>query len=112
MSSATIRRRSGPGTWALFGGARLGLWFILLLLALGEVSARSGLVVSVNWPPVSAIAVAIVRGLMDWKLLMALGCLAASGRPRALAVSGSVSGKLQPDAAQKVSCSNLVICNV
>lgn len=57
----------------LFGGPRLGLWFIIVLLLLWELSARTGLVTSSNWPPVSAILVAAVRDLGVGELTSALG---------------------------------------
>jgi ABC-type nitrate/sulfonate/bicarbonate transport system permease component len=57
----------------LFGGPRLGLWFIALLLLVWEGSVRTGLVVSSNWPPVSAIAAAIVRDMLGGELPAALG---------------------------------------
>ncbi len=56
----------------VFGGPRLGLWLIAVLLLLWEASARLGLVVSSNWPPVSAIAAAIVRGVLGLELPEAL----------------------------------------
>jgi ABC-type nitrate/sulfonate/bicarbonate transport system permease component len=56
----------------LFGGPRLGLWFIIVLLLMWEASARTGLVVSNNWPPVSLILVAVVRGLAGSELLTSL----------------------------------------
>jgi ABC-type nitrate/sulfonate/bicarbonate transport system permease component len=64
------------------GVARPGLWLIVGLLVLWELSARSGLVMSRNWPPVSAILLSAVRGLGrglgdselgDGELLGALG---------------------------------------
>ena len=55
------------------GGPRLGLWLMLALLLQWELSVRSGLVVSDNWPPVSAVAVALGRGLLGGELLPALG---------------------------------------
>jgi ABC-type nitrate/sulfonate/bicarbonate transport system permease component len=57
----------------LFGGPRLGLWFIIALLLLWELSARTGLVTSSNWPPVSAILVAAVHDLGMSELTSALG---------------------------------------
>ncbi len=70
---AVIGGQSGPALPALFAGPRLGLWFIVALLLLWEASARFGLVVSTNWPPVSDIGVAIVRDAMGGELLPALG---------------------------------------
>lgn len=61
-----------PALQHIFGGPRLGLWLIVTLLLLWELSARSGLVVSANWPPVSLIAVAVVHGLAGGELLSAL----------------------------------------
>jgi hypothetical protein len=56
-----------------FGGPRLGLWFIITLLMLWELSARTGLVTSSNWPPVSAVLVATVRDLGKGELAGGLG---------------------------------------
>ena len=61
------------GVGRLFGGPRLGLWFIIALLLLWELSARTGLVISSNWPPVSGILVAAVRDLREGELTAALG---------------------------------------
>jgi ABC-type nitrate/sulfonate/bicarbonate transport system permease component len=60
----------GPSRW---GGRYLGLWLIVVLLALWELSARSGFISSSNWPPVSAILVAAVRDLGKGELAEALG---------------------------------------
>src|ERR1700687_647034 len=57
----------------MFGGRRLGLLFILVLLLLWDLSARTGLITSSNWPPVSAILVAAVRNLGEGELISALG---------------------------------------
>jgi ABC-type nitrate/sulfonate/bicarbonate transport system permease component len=65
-------RMRHPSLRDVFGGPRLGFWFIVLLLLLWELSARSGLVVSANWPPVSLAAVAIVHGLAGGELAAAL----------------------------------------
>jgi ABC-type nitrate/sulfonate/bicarbonate transport system permease component len=56
-----------------FGGPRLGLWLIVFLLLLWEVSARSGLVRSTNWPPVSEILGAVVHDLPSGDILVPLG---------------------------------------
>ncbi|MDB5408593.1 MAG: hypothetical protein JWL84_3505 [Rhodospirillales bacterium] len=61
-----------PALRDIIGGKRLGFWFIVALLLLWELSARSGLVVSANWPPVSLTAVAVVHGLAGGDLLAAL----------------------------------------
>jgi ABC-type nitrate/sulfonate/bicarbonate transport system permease component len=57
----------------LFGGPRLGLWLIIVLLLLWELSARSGFIASSNWPPVSSILMAAVRDLGKGELIGALG---------------------------------------
>jgi ABC-type nitrate/sulfonate/bicarbonate transport system permease component len=68
-TAATPRLRSG-GAWP-------GLLLIVALLGLWELSARTGLVMSRNWPPVSAILLSAVhafgRGFGDGELLDALG---------------------------------------
>ncbi len=46
-----------------------GLLLVVLLLSAWEVSARSGLVESVNWPPFSAVITALVVGVADGELL-------------------------------------------
>src|SRR5882757_9964494 len=70
-------RTAGPatvrGAGRLFGGPRLGLWFIIVLLLLWELSARTGVVVSANWPPVSGILIAAFRDLGEGELTGALG---------------------------------------
>jgi ABC-type nitrate/sulfonate/bicarbonate transport system permease component len=73
-SEAAHRERpAGPRPLsAVFGGPLLGLWLIVALLLLWELSARAGLIVSNNWPPVSLIAVAVMRGLGGGELLSAL----------------------------------------
>jgi len=55
------------------GGGRLGLWLIVGLLLLWELSARSGLITSGNWPPVSDILRAAGRDLAKGELVSALG---------------------------------------
>lgn len=67
-SAAAVSR--GGGAWSL---ARPGLWLIVCLLLLWELSARSGFITSTNWPPVSAILVAAARGLGQGELMTALG---------------------------------------
>ena len=69
-ASPALTRRAST-SW--FGGPRLGLWFMLGLLVLWELSARTGLVTSTNWPPVSAIFAAAVRDLAQGELTTALG---------------------------------------
>jgi ABC-type nitrate/sulfonate/bicarbonate transport system permease component len=54
------------------GGPQLGLWLIIGLLVLWELSARTGLVTSRNWPPVSAILLSTLHGLGDGELPGAL----------------------------------------
>ena len=68
-------RRDEPGSLlhALFGGRRLGLWLIVALLALWEVSARAHWVVSENWPPVSAVLATAIAAFGGGDLLSALG---------------------------------------
>lgn len=56
----------------LLSGRRLGLWFVVLLLAAWELSARTGLVSSPNWPPVSAVFAALGREIGDGTLLPAM----------------------------------------
>jgi ABC-type nitrate/sulfonate/bicarbonate transport system permease component len=70
--AARCARASGSDR-SLFGGPRLGLWFIIALLTLWELSARTGLVASTNWPPVSAILIAACRDLGEGELARALG---------------------------------------
>jgi ABC-type nitrate/sulfonate/bicarbonate transport system permease component len=55
------------------GSARLGLWLIVGLLLLWELSARSGLITSSNWPPVSDILRSAGRDLGKGELVSALG---------------------------------------
>jgi ABC-type nitrate/sulfonate/bicarbonate transport system permease component len=67
---AGFAQQRGSSFW---GGKRLGLWLIIGLLALWELSARSGFITSSNWPPVTAILVAAVHGLGQGELSAALG---------------------------------------
>jgi ABC-type nitrate/sulfonate/bicarbonate transport system permease component len=55
------------------GRARLGLWLMAGLLLLWELSARSGLIASSNWPPVSDILRSAGRDLGKGELASALG---------------------------------------
>ena len=66
--------RDEPGSLAnlLFGGRRLGLWLIVALLALWEVSVRAGWMVSQNWPPVSTVLATAVTALAGGELILAL----------------------------------------
>ena len=66
--SAVIRAVS-----ALLRGRRLGLALIILLFLLWEISARTGLVQSTNWPPISAVFLAGIHSMQDGELLTALG---------------------------------------
>ncbi len=52
---------------------RSGLLLIAALLLLWEASARSGLIVSENWPPVSVVFVALVRGISSGELIGVIG---------------------------------------
>ena len=59
---------------ALFRTTRLGgVVLVLALLCLWEASARFGLIQSVNWPPFSAVLVALFRGLADGELVSVIG---------------------------------------
>lgn len=51
---------------------RYGFLLIAALLAVWELSARTGLVVSANWPPVSAVLAALVTELLRGDLAAAL----------------------------------------
>jgi ABC-type nitrate/sulfonate/bicarbonate transport system permease component len=64
---------AAPRDASAWGGARLGVWLIVGLLILWELSARSGLITSSNWPPVSAILLSAGRDLGKGELLSALG---------------------------------------
>jgi ABC-type nitrate/sulfonate/bicarbonate transport system permease component len=70
---------AGPGKdWGslsfsnLFAGRRLGVALIVALLVVWELSARTGLVTSANWPPISTVLFTAVRELRDGDLLTAL----------------------------------------
>jgi ABC-type nitrate/sulfonate/bicarbonate transport system permease component len=54
-------------------GHRSGLILIAALLMLWEVSARSGLITSENWPPVSVILVTLMRGILSGDLVQVIG---------------------------------------
>jgi ABC-type nitrate/sulfonate/bicarbonate transport system permease component len=56
-----------------WGGAWLGVWLMAGLLLFWELSARSGLITSSNWPPVSEILRAVGRDLGKGELSSALG---------------------------------------
>jgi ABC-type nitrate/sulfonate/bicarbonate transport system permease component len=55
-TAAVARRRRADSAWT-------GFLLIAGLLVLWELSARTGLITSRNWPPVSAILLSAVRGL-------------------------------------------------
>jgi len=46
---------------------------VVALLLAWEISARSGLVRSANWPPFSAVVVALVRGIANGELVAVVG---------------------------------------
>lgn len=50
-----------------------GVCLIVLVLALWEASARFGMVESMNWPPFSAVMVALYRNLMTGELVIVIG---------------------------------------
>jgi ABC-type nitrate/sulfonate/bicarbonate transport system permease component len=52
---------------------RSGLLLIAALLLLWEASARSGLIVSENWPPVSVTLVTLVQGILSGELIEVIG---------------------------------------
>ena len=52
---------------------RSGLILIAVLLLLWEISSRSGLITSENWPPVSAILAGLVREALYGDLLQVIG---------------------------------------
>jgi ABC-type nitrate/sulfonate/bicarbonate transport system permease component len=52
---------------------RSGLFLIAALLLLWDASARSGLIVSENWPPVSIVFVALVHGTVSGELVQVIG---------------------------------------
>lgn len=56
----------------LLKGRRRGLWLIVFLLLLWEFSARSGLVNSSNWPPISIVLLTAAKSMQDGELLVAL----------------------------------------
>ena len=64
-SRGTWGGRDEPGSLAqlLLGGRRLGLWLIVGLLVLWELSVRLGWVTSQNWPPVSAVLATAAHSL-------------------------------------------------
>ena len=53
-------------------GRRSGLLLIAALLLLWEASVRSGLVTSENWPPVSEVFLALIRGLLSLDLVQVI----------------------------------------
>lgn len=55
------------------GGRGIGFAFIGILLLLWELSARTGLVHSENWPPVSLVFAAVLRETIQGDLLKMLG---------------------------------------
>ena len=52
---------------------RSGLLLVAFLLLLWEASARTGLVRSENWPPVSVILAALARGILSGELTQVIG---------------------------------------
>jgi ABC-type nitrate/sulfonate/bicarbonate transport system permease component len=54
-------------------GRRSGLLLIAALLLSWEMSARTGLITSENWPPVSAILAGLIRETLYGDLLQAMG---------------------------------------
>ena len=52
---------------------RSGILLIAALLLLWEASARSGLIVSENWPPVSVTLLALIRGILSGELIEVIG---------------------------------------
>lgn len=62
------------GTRSWFRNTRRlnGVLLVLALLALWEISARLGWVLSTSWPPVSLVFVALVQGLASGELLQLL----------------------------------------
>lgn len=65
MTTSTISHR-------LINYRLSGFLLVAALLAAWELSVRTGLVVSVNWPPVSAVFVALFRELANGDLLAAV----------------------------------------
>jgi ABC-type nitrate/sulfonate/bicarbonate transport system permease component len=54
-------------------GRRSGLLLVAGLLVLWEASARTGMITSENWPPVSLILVALARGALSGELTQVIG---------------------------------------
>lgn len=50
-----------------------GVWLVIALFLLWEVSARTGLVDSPNWPPLSRVVVALVRDTLSGEIPMLVG---------------------------------------
>jgi ABC-type nitrate/sulfonate/bicarbonate transport system permease component len=50
-----------------------GVFLIVLVLALWEATARFGIVESLNWPPFSAVVVALYRNLVTGELVTVIG---------------------------------------
>ena len=78
MASVTVspdtKEASARGTLAALLDTRLsGICLILVLLALWEASARFGIVESMNWPPFSAVMVALYRNLITGELVTVIG---------------------------------------
>ena len=57
-------KRRGSALRGFFYSPRSGVFLILLILAIWEISARSGVVVSENWPPVSVVFVTLAKNLV------------------------------------------------
>jgi ABC-type nitrate/sulfonate/bicarbonate transport system permease component len=70
VRNAGVPSQGGDPAW---GGVGLGVWLIVGLLLLWELSARSGLITSSNWPPVSEILRSVGRNLGSGELGTALG---------------------------------------
>jgi len=71
-----LRQPELPGRrlLALVRDTRLaGLCLVLALLLLWEATARFGIIESANWPPFSAVIVALVRGIASGELLTITG---------------------------------------
>jgi ABC-type nitrate/sulfonate/bicarbonate transport system permease component len=56
----------------LFQGRKAGVALIIALLAMWEFSARSGLITSSNWPPISTVLVTAVQEVRHGDLLASL----------------------------------------
>jgi ABC-type nitrate/sulfonate/bicarbonate transport system permease component len=54
-------------------GRRLGFALIIALLAVWELSARTGLIASTNWPPISTVLVTAVEEFNHGDILASLG---------------------------------------